>query len=99
MSSKVVSLVHSIDLYKVFNGSSDRLVVTKGGFNIGQICCAAPTCADDTSPMSDELSPLHSLVSEAEDFSVMELFVIQPSRVWSYLFRTICGNSRIVIYR
>ena len=77
VSSKTVSLVLSIDLYKVFNGSLDRLVVTKGGFNIGEICCAAPTCADDTSPMSDELSPLHSLVSEAEDFSVMELFVLQ----------------------
>ena len=56
----------------------DRLAFTKGGFHIGEICCAAPTCADDTYHMSDELSPLQSLVSEAEDFSVMEFFVIQP---------------------
>ena len=39
---------------------------------------AKSACADDTSPMSDELSPLQSLVSEAGDFSVMEVFVIQP---------------------
>ena len=46
--------VLSTDLYKVYNnGSLDRLAVTKGGFHIGEICCAAPTCADDTSPMSD----------------------------------------------
>ena len=71
--------VLSTDLYKVYNnGSLDRLAVTKGGFRIGEICCAAPTYADDTSPMSDELSPIQSLVSEAEDFSVMEFFVIQP---------------------
>ena len=79
------------------NGSLDR----HGGFHIGEICCVAPTCADDTSPMSDELSPLHSLVSEAEDFSAMELFVIQPvkSVVLPVPFCTICGNSSIVIYR
>ena len=69
--------VLSTDLYKVYNnGSLDRLAVTKGGFLIGKICCVAPTCAD-TFPLSDELSPLQSLVSETEDFSVIELFVIQ----------------------
>ena len=71
--------VLSTDLYKVYNNRSlDRLAITRGGFRIGEICCAAPTCADDTAPMSEELSPLQSLVSEAEDFSIMEHFVIQP---------------------
>ena len=69
----------STDLYKVYqNGSLDRLAVTKGGYYIDEICSAAPTCADDVAAASDKLSSLQSLVSTAEDFSVMELIVIQP---------------------
>ena len=62
--------VLSTDLYKVYNnGSLDRLAVTKGGFHIGEICCVAPTCADDISPMSDELS-LYSLWCQKQKTSV-----------------------------
>ena len=71
----------STDLYKVYEDESiNRIDVVEGGYHIGNICCAVPTCANDSAPMSEELPPLQSQVSTAEDYSIMEEFLIQPDK-------------------
>ena len=50
------------------------------GYHIGEFCCAVPTCADDSAPMSEELPPLQSQVSIAKDYSIMEEFLIEPDK-------------------
>ena len=71
----------STGLYKVYqDGSINQIADVEGGYHIGDICCAVPTCADDSAPMSEELPPLQSQVSTAEDCSIMEEFLIQPDK-------------------
>ena len=45
-------------------GASTRL----GGYHIGEICCAFPTYAHDSAPMSEGLSSLQSHISMAKDY-------------------------------
>ena len=44
------------------------------------MCCDVPTCANDSVPMSEELPPLQSQMSTAEDYSILEEFMIQPDK-------------------
>ena len=40
--------IQSMDLYKLYSkGQLDRIEEIRTGFHIGEICCAAPTAADD----------------------------------------------------
>ena len=72
----------STELYKVYlDGCLTRLAEVKGGFRIGEICCAAPTCADDVAAISNTLGALQSMVSSTIDYSEMELYLIQPVRL------------------
>ena len=71
----------STDLYKVYqDGSINRIAVVEGRYHIGEICCAVPTCADDSASMSEELPPLKSQMSTAEGYSIMVEFLIQPDK-------------------
>ena len=71
----------STDLYKVYlDGCLRRLAEVRGGYHIGEICCAAPTCADDVAAISNTLGVLQSMVSSAVDYSEMELYLIQPEK-------------------
>ncbi|MEW8547264.1 MAG: hypothetical protein AB2693_27460, partial [Candidatus Thiodiazotropha sp.] len=40
----------------------------------------APTCADDVAAVSDRLDSLQSMISTAVDYSIMELYLIQPEK-------------------
>ena len=69
----------STDLFKVHgNGLLDRLIMTGRGCYIGEICCAAPTCADDMLVLSDTQDALQSLLNTAVDNSIMEKYLLQP---------------------
>ena len=71
----------STDLYKVYqDGSINQIAIVEGVYHIGEICCAIPTCADDSAPMSEELLPLRSQASTAEEYSIMEEILIQPDK-------------------
>ena len=69
----------STDLFKVHgNGLLDRLVKTGRGCHIGEICCVAPTCADDMLLLSDTQEALQFLMNIAVDNSIMEKYLLQP---------------------
>ena len=71
----------STEMYKVYlDGCLRRLAEVKGCYHIGEICCAAPTCADDVAAISNTLEALQSMVSSAVDYSEMELYLIQPEK-------------------
>ena len=62
------------------DGCLRRLDEVKGGYHVGEICCAAPTCADGVAAISNMLGALQSMVSSAVDYSEMELYIIQPGK-------------------
>ena len=69
----------STDLYKLYgNDQLHRIQGTGEGFHIGDICCAAPTVADDMVIASSCLKILQALVSIAVDNSKMEKYILQP---------------------
>lgn len=71
----------STELYKVYiDGCLRRLAEVKGCYHIGEVCCAAATCADDVAAISNTLEGLQSMVSSAVDYSEMELYLIQPEK-------------------
>ena len=71
----------STDLFKVHgNGLLDRLVKSGHGCHIGEICCVAPTCADDMLVLSDTQDDLQLLLNIAVDNSIMEKYVLQPAK-------------------
>ena len=71
--------VLSTDLYKVYsNPLLDRVTGLLTGGMVGDVCCAAPACADDVTFTSDKPDELQVLVSESEDYSGMERFLLQP---------------------
>ena len=71
--------VLSTDLYKVYsNPLLDRVTELLTGGMVGGVCCAAPACADDVTFTSDKPDELQVLVSESEDYSGMERFLLQP---------------------
>ena len=46
----------STEMYKVYlYGCLRRLAEVKGGYHVSEICCAAPTCADDVAAISNSL--------------------------------------------
>ena len=54
----------STDMYKIYNNKLlDRLAAVMLGIRIGGINCVAPTCADDTTVVTNERSPLQTLLS------------------------------------
>ncbi|MEW8547992.1 MAG: reverse transcriptase family protein, partial [Candidatus Thiodiazotropha sp.] len=68
----------STDLYKVYgNILLDRITSTGIGCYIGNVCCAAPTAADDMAILAPSLSTLQKLVSIAVDYSRMERYLLQ----------------------
>lgn len=71
----------STDLYKLYgNNQLDRIQDKGDGFHIGEICCAAPTVADDIAMGSSSLDVLQSLVSTAVDNSKLEKYILQPAK-------------------
>ena len=71
----------STELYKVYlHGCLRRLAEIKGGYHIGEIFCAASSCADDVSAVSNTVGTLQSMVSSAVDYSEMELYLIQHEK-------------------
>lgn len=58
--------VLSTDLYRVYvNPCLDRVVNLLIGGRVGEICCAAPTCADDMTFVTDDKKELQILVNES----------------------------------
>ncbi|MEW8547615.1 MAG: reverse transcriptase family protein, partial [Candidatus Thiodiazotropha sp.] len=85
----------STDLYKVYNNRLlDRLMCTGMGARIGNVCCVAPTCADDVALASDDKVTLQSLVDIAVDYSKMELYKLQP--VKSVVLEMLNGSRKKV---
>ncbi|MEW8547953.1 MAG: reverse transcriptase family protein, partial [Candidatus Thiodiazotropha sp.] len=71
--------VLSTDMYKVYvDPLLSRVTESLLGGTIGEICCAAPTCADDMTFVSDAKQTLQTLIHEAADFASMERYLIQP---------------------
>ena len=49
----------STELYKVYlDGCLRRFTEVKGGYHIGEICCAAPICAENVAAISNTLGAL-----------------------------------------
>ena len=71
----------STDLYKLYgNGqlqSMEELVI---GCHIGEICCVAPTAADDMAVPAPNLTILQRLINVAVDNSKMEKYILQPTK-------------------
>ena len=68
----------STDMYKVYNNKLlDRLESTLLGIRIGGINCVAPTCADDTTVVTKERSPLQTLLGISDDYSNLEHYLLQ----------------------
>ena len=68
----------STDMYKVYNNKLlDRLESTLLGVRIGGINCVAPTCADDTTVVTKERSPLQTLLGISDDYSNLEHYLLQ----------------------
>ena len=71
----------STDLYKLCaNGQLDRIKDMRIGCHIGEICCAAPTAADDMALGASSLAILQRLVSTAVDNSKLEKYILQPNK-------------------
>ena len=69
----------STDLYKVYgNGLLDRHTTSGLGCHIGEICCVAPTCADDLAAATSSLTALQKIVFNSVDYSIMERYLLQP---------------------
>ena len=69
----------STDLFKVHgNTLLDRIQETGKGCYIGEICCAAPTCADDMLVLTDAEYAMQFLLNIAVDNSIMEKYLLQP---------------------
>ena len=67
-------------MYKVYNNKLlDRLdrESTMLGIRIGGINYVAPTCADDTTVVTKERSPLHILLGISDDYSNLEHYLLQ----------------------
>ena len=74
-------VILSTESYKVYlGGCLRRLAEVKGGYHVGEICCAAPTCAVDVAAISNTLGTLQSMVSSAVNYSEMEPYLIQPEK-------------------
>ena len=68
----------STDLYKVYdNKLLDRLESAMLGIRIGGINCNGPTCADDTTVVTEERGPLQTLLSISDDYSGLEQYLLQ----------------------
>ncbi len=71
----------SKDMYKIYvNELLNRLSIAGHGGKIGEINCAAPTCADDVTIISDSPEVLQSLINTAVDYSKMERYLLQPTK-------------------
>ena len=71
----------SADLYKVYvNDLLDRMLHSNIGGHIGNIPCNAPTCADDMSSLSDNISELQVLCNMAHDYSKKEHYQLQATK-------------------
>ena len=69
----------STDLFKVHgNPLLDRIQESGRGCYVGEICCAAPTCADDMLVLTDEEVAMQSLLNMAVDNSILEKYLLQP---------------------
>lgn len=69
----------STDLYKLYgNRQLDRLTELGIGFHLGEICCVAPTAADDMALAASTLTALQTLVNMSVDYSLMENYLLQP---------------------
>ncbi|MCG7866749.1 MAG: hypothetical protein JAY74_10300 [Candidatus Thiodiazotropha taylori] len=71
----------STDLYKLYgNDQLDRLKDMGVGSYIGEVCCAAPTTADDMALGASSLDTLQRLVTAAVDNSKLERYILQPAK-------------------
>ncbi|MEW8546756.1 MAG: reverse transcriptase domain-containing protein, partial [Candidatus Thiodiazotropha sp.] len=71
----------STDLYKLYgNGLLDRLTDMGLGFHLGEICCVAPTAADDMAIAASSLHELQRLITTSVDYSKMERYHLQPNK-------------------
>ena len=88
----------STGLFKVHgNGLLDRLVMTRRGCYIGEICCAVPTCADGMLVLSDTQDALQSLLNIAVDNSIMEKYLLQPVKsVLLYILNFLTRRSAAI---
>ena len=85
----------STDLYKLYgNDQLHRIQGTGEGFHIGDICCAAPTVADDMAFGSSCLKILQALVSITVDNSKMEKYILQPTKRFILEAVTPCKRAR-----
>ena len=70
--------VLSTDLYRVYeNPLLDRLEKIDQGAKIGEICCAAPACADNVAVASSKPDPVQSLVNTSAAYGSMEHYEFQ----------------------
>ena len=71
----------STDLYKLYgNGQLQRMEDLGIGCHIGEICCVAPTAADDMAVPAPNLTILQRLINLAVDNSKMEKYILQPTK-------------------
>ena len=85
----------STDLFKVYgNVQLDRMTTSGQGCYIGEVCCAAPTCADDMVVLTDDKVSLQFLLNIAVDNSLMEKYLLQPVKsVLLYILNSIAKRT------
>ena len=59
----------------------DRLESVMLGIRIGGVNCNGPTCADDTTAVTEERGPLQTLLSISDDYSGLEQYHLQLLKV------------------
>ena len=65
---------------------------------MGEICCVAPTCADDMLVLTDEEVAMQSLLNMAVDNSILEKYLLQPVKsVLLYILNITARRSIIEI--
>ena len=87
--------VLSTDLYKLYGNSQLQRMENVGvGCYIGEICCVAPTAADDMVIPAPSLPVLQKLVNIAVDNSKMEKYILQPTKSVILAVLDECGKAQ-----
>ena len=84
--------------FKVYGNSQlDRMTTSGQGCYIGEVCCAAPTYADDMVVLTDDKVSLQSLLNIAVETSLMEKYLLQPvnsvNSVLLYIFNSVAKRT------
>ena len=84
----------STDLFKYGKAQLDRMTTSGQGCYIEEVCCVAPTCADDMVVLTDDKVSLQFLLNIAVGNNLMEKYLLQPVKgVLLYILNSIAKRT------